>query len=93
MPEDKAIKWLENHVDEAAKGLDLAVQDKLKQLREKFKRLHEGKEVTISGEEYIEASKLGLTCSIVGCLNKPTWKCPRCGHHYCEEHKFLHICH
>jgi hypothetical protein len=28
-------------------------------------------------------------CGIFGCQNKPETKCPHCGNHYCEEHKWV----
>jgi len=60
-------------------------------LETKVNRLLKGKKVKLSGEEYIEASKKGLLCGIVGCLNKPEWQCPRCGHYYCGQHKNIHL--
>ena len=60
-------------------------------LETKVKRFLRGKNMSISGLEYHQASKLGLLCGIVGCRNTPTWKCPRCGSHYCNEHKQIHF--
>ena len=42
-------------------------------------------------EEWRQESHEGRLCGILGCTKTPTYKCPRCGHHYCEEHKTMHF--
>jgi len=42
-------------------------------------------------EEYLEESKQGKRCAVVGCSNEPTWKCGICGACYCKDHKCIHL--
>ena len=45
----------------------------------------------ITPEEYLEESKQGKRCAVVGCLANPSEKCPGCGAHYCNEHIKTHF--
>lgn len=42
-------------------------------------------------EEYLEESKQGKWCAVVGCFANPSEKCPICGAHYCNEHIKTHF--
>ena len=44
---------------------------------------------TITAEQWREKSKRGEVCGILGCFAYPETKCPHCGCHYCQHHKFV----
>lgn len=43
----------------------------------------------ITAQQWKEKSERGEVCGILGCLDKPVVKCPHCGNHYCEQHRFV----
>jgi len=44
---------------------------------------------TTSAEEYLQGSKEGKWCGILGCPTTPTVKCS-CGAMYCKKHSKIH---
>jgi len=42
-------------------------------------------------EEYLERSKQGERCAVIGCLDEPSETCPSCGTHYCKHHIKSHL--
>lgn len=41
--------------------------------------------------EWKKRSELGEVCGILGCEDKPTVPCPRCGNWYCSDHSIVHF--
>lgn len=41
--------------------------------------------------EWKKRSERGEVCGILGCEDRPTIHCPRCGNWYCKEHSYVHF--
>ena len=40
-------------------------------------------------EDWAAHSRMGESCGIFGCLEKPVVRCDHCGNHYCRKHSFV----
>ncbi len=43
----------------------------------------------ITLDEWRRKSQQGAVCGIAGCFNPVEVKCPYCGNHYCDEHRWV----